>query len=99
MYPHIAAVCMFELVVLLLPGDMLEYITYELIPASPAVSCMSGSSNLDSFRDGRYVAVLLVMLTATFNGNPIATIISGYSPTNASEETELVAFYDEVKLN
>ena len=33
-------------------GGPLEYITYELIPASPAVSCMSGSSNLDSFRDG-----------------------------------------------
>ena len=34
-----------------------EYITYELVPDSPAVSCMSGSSNLDSFRDGRLVAV------------------------------------------
>ena len=32
-------------------------ITYELVLASPAVSCMSGSSNLDSFRDGRQVAV------------------------------------------
>ena len=31
----------------------LEYITYKLIPASPAVSCMSGSFNLNSFRDGR----------------------------------------------
>ena len=30
---------------------------YELVPASPAVSCLSGSSNLDSFRDGRLVAV------------------------------------------
>ena len=30
-------------------GGPQEYITYELIPASPAVSCMSGSSNLDSF--------------------------------------------------
>ena len=29
-----------------------EYITYELVPTSPAVSCMSGSCNLDSFRDG-----------------------------------------------
>ena len=29
-----------------------EYVTYELVPASPAVSYMSGSSNLDSFRDG-----------------------------------------------
>ena len=30
----------------------LEHITYELFPTSPAVSWMSGSSNLDSFRDG-----------------------------------------------
>ena len=29
-----------------------EYIAYELVPASLAVSCVSGSSNLDSFRDG-----------------------------------------------
>ena len=29
-----------------------EYIPYELVPTSLAVSCMSGSSNLDSFRDG-----------------------------------------------
>ncbi len=38
-------------------GGPLEYIPYELVLASPAVSCMSGSSNLDSFRDGRQVAV------------------------------------------
>ena len=31
------------------------------------------------------------MIVATFNGNPRATIISCYSPTNVSEETELVA--------
>ena len=35
------------------------------------------------------------MIAATFNGNPSATIIC-YSPTNVSEETELVAFYDEL---
>ena len=29
-----------------------EYITYELVPTSPAVSFMSGLSNFDSFRDG-----------------------------------------------
>ena len=29
----------------------LEYITYELVLTSPAVFCMSGSSNLNSFRD------------------------------------------------
>ena len=29
-------------------------------------------------------------------GNPRATIISCYSPTNVSEETELVTFYDEL---
>ena len=36
------------------------------------------------------------MLVATFNGNSRATIISCYSPTNVSEETELVALYDEL---
>ena len=36
------------------------------------------------------------IMAATFNGNPAATIISCYSPTNVSEETELVAFYDEL---
>ena len=36
------------------------------------------------------------MITATFNGNPRATIISCYSPTNVSEETELVTFYEEL---
>ena len=29
-----------------------EYVTYEFVPTSLAVSLMSGSSNLDSFRDG-----------------------------------------------
>ena len=41
-------------------GGPLEYITYEFVPASPAVSCISGSSNLNSFRDRRQVAVQLV---------------------------------------
>ena len=36
------------------------------------------------------------MMAATLNGNPRATIISCYSPTNVSEATELVAFYDEL---
>ena len=36
------------------------------------------------------------MMAATFNGNPKATIISCYSPTNVSEETELVTFYGEL---
>ena len=35
-------------------------------------------------------------MVATFNGNHRTTIISCYSPTNVSEETELVAFYDEL---
>ena len=29
-----------------------EYIAYEFVLTSPAVSCMTGSSSLDSFRDG-----------------------------------------------
>ena len=36
------------------------------------------------------------MTAATFNGNPRATVISCYSPTNVNEETELVVFYDEL---
>ena len=36
------------------------------------------------------------MMAATFNGNPKATIISCYSPTNVSEENELVTFYEEL---
>ena len=36
------------------------------------------------------------MLAATFNGNSRVTIISGNSPTNVSEEAELVTFYDEL---
>ena len=36
------------------------------------------------------------MMAATFNGNPKATIISSYSPTNVSEETELVTFYEQL---
>ena len=34
------------------------------------------------------------MIVATFNGNPCTTIISSYSPTNVSEETELITFYN-----
>ena len=36
------------------------------------------------------------MVVATFNGNPSATIISCNSPTNVSEETDLIAFYNEL---
>ena len=34
------------------------------------------------------------MRVATFNGNPKATINSPYSPTNVSEETNLITFYN-----
>ena len=36
------------------------------------------------------------MTVATFNGNPSATNISCDSPTNVSEETDLIAFYNEL---
>ena len=36
------------------------------------------------------------MMVTMFNGNSKATIISFYSPTNVSEETELVTFYEEL---
>ena len=37
-----------------------EYITYELILTTSAVSCMSGSSNLNSFHDRWYMSVQLL---------------------------------------
>ena len=37
-----------------------KYIAYEFDLTSPAVSCMSGSSNLDSFHDGWLVAAQLL---------------------------------------
>ena len=36
------------------------------------------------------------MMVATFNGNPSTTIISCYSPTNISDETDLIVFNNEV---
>ena len=36
------------------------------------------------------------MMAATFNGNPSKTIISYYSPTNASDEMDLITFYYEL---
>ena len=36
------------------------------------------------------------MMAATFNGNPKATIISCYSPTNVSEENEIATFYEDL---
>ena len=38
----------------------------------------------------------LRMVVATFNGNHSSTIISCNSPTNGSEETNLIAFYYEL---
>ena len=43
-----------------------EYIPYELVPTSSAVSRMSGSSDFDSFRDGWYVAVQLLLFECCF---------------------------------
>ena len=60
-YPHRAAVSRFELVARLLLGHVrgsIGDIAYDLFPASPAVSC---SSNLDSFRYGKLVAVQLLL--------------------------------------
>ena len=36
------------------------------------------------------------MMVATFKGNPSATIISCYSPTNVSEKTDLITSYNEL---
>ena len=36
------------------------------------------------------------MVCASFNGNPSTTIISCYSPTNASDETDTITFYNQL---
>ena len=36
------------------------------------------------------------IVVATFNGNPATTVISCYSPTNVSEEQDVITFYDEL---
>ena len=36
------------------------------------------------------------MIVATFHGNPSTTIISSYSPTNFSYETDIIDFYNEL---
>ena len=36
------------------------------------------------------------MIVVTFDGNPSTTIISCYSPINVSDETDLIAFYNEL---
>ena len=55
LYRYRATVCRFKLVSCLCLSmwrGPQKYIPYELIPTSPAVSRMSGSSNFDSFCDG-----------------------------------------------
>ena len=61
-----------------------EYITYEILPTSPAVSCMSGSSNLDSFHDGWKLAVQLLLcgvlpsgLVLYYYGRALSSISEG----------------------
>ena len=36
------------------------------------------------------------IVVATFNGNPATTVISCYSPTNTSDEQDVINFYDEL---
>ena len=38
----------------------------------------------------------LRIITANFNGNPIMTVISCYSPTNVSDEADVTEFYNNM---
>ena len=40
--------------------------------------------------------IQLRMKCTSFNGNPYSTIISCYSPTIASDETDMITFYNEL---
>ena len=63
-------------------------------PTIGGVGMLRGPQTLKSLN--RIEKIQPRMMVATFNGNPSATIITCYSPTNVSEETELIAFYDEL---
>ena len=71
----------------------LEYITYELVPTTPAVFCMPVSSNLDSFRDEWLVAVQL-LLCGVLPLGPAASNIEG-----VLELCNLPPFYIPFLLN
>ena len=58
------------------------------------VSMLIGSRALKSLNSIKKIQYR--MMVATFNGNPTATIISFYSPTNVSEEMKLIVFYSEL---
>ena len=53
-----------------------EYITKELVPTTPAVSCMSGSSSLDSFHDGWLVVVQLLLCRVLSPGRMLRAILN-----------------------
>ena len=40
--------------------------------------------------------ILPRMMIATFNGNPVTTVISCYSPTNVSDEEQVLTFYEQL---
>ena len=40
--------------------------------------------------------IQLKMMCASFNSNPNTTILSSYSPTNASDETDIITFYNKL---
>ena len=58
------------------------------------VGMLIGSLALKSLNSIKKIQ--LRMMVATFNGNPSATIMSCYSPSNVSEETDLIAFCNEL---
>ena len=57
-----------------------EYITYELVPTSPAVSRISGSSNFDSFRDGWYRWGVSEMVRSIYTCWSISSACDGVFP-------------------
>ena len=39
-----------------------------------------------------------IIITANFNGNPITTVVSCYSPTNVSDEDDFTVFFNNMSL-
>ena len=58
------------------------------------IGMLIGSQSLESLNSIEKIQQR--MMVATFNSNTSTTIISCYSPTTVSEETDLIAFYNEL---
>ena len=57
--------------------------------------CKNASQSLPAYNNS-IEKIQPRMMVSSFNGNPSIMIISCYSPTKVSDETDLITFYNEL---